>query len=1335
MKKTFSLILSLILALSQMSFQAFAKHEEDGYIFYEDFEDYKLSDDLPDGFSWGSIGADCTVSAKAQKFSDSHSTALRLTSEGAKTSYFSGKIEKTDISKGILKLSFSLMFENIPDASSYQQTVCVYGGTTSAPYTKGLRIDDGIVKYFSDPASRWKTSTTTAFMVPNVWYDFDIVSDFDSDKVTYYMNGKAIIDEKTGKIAETTGYKNTTTSISQIQLLVRTTHPQAAFGGAAYFDNISLSNSVKSGAFAADGNVLYENPSYLNLNFFSGVDLEKFDKDEITVKKYKSDDPAMTNGENLDFSIENLSPSNLTVNFGSEVTLDGFDKIEVDFGNNTNFENRCLAPVWFIKEKEDEEPITAAELYNSEKDGSYDVNLNLTNVEKTDIEYTDGASKESAFLFDKKASAPTTGYLKFERADGENVFQTGKIYELSFKIKIPESAYSVSNSDKTINIRGGFDALTDGETVVYPSGAARLLYFSNRYTTAGYFNEDIKKVSTVGGYNYSYNKNASIDGDFDALFDAAKWLDVKMTYYPDTKLYDVVFTNDSGKEYSCLSQNVFLSNSALTKAYALAYPDVDRNTIDGGLKSIDFGIQAKGGMKIVMDEILLTERENIPEEAFVKCVSFKNSEGENIRKDGNAYEPQIRKIDILFDGEIDADTILNTSVSGDNLPLYSVNYSAAKKTLSVDFEKPLSENKTYTVILPDTMNFKYGISQIPFETANGKFEISNLVSKVYDGKMRASVKVKNTASYANEPATLIVSSYKNGDAVNITASAILVGEGFDDTLYTAEADIGDCDTVKAFVLNNADLTHLLPYSEVKLADIGNAEKHEFEFSDGADGKFVTALVLSPDPSDRRNSYSLEALADSGAIYKIDAVSVKDGKYSFGFDINGASGKYTVYIADENGNIVEKSEIIHSDKTECENAQSLINSAVLSGDKDGVLNILKTYPCELGIEKIAIFKNAEISAEYVSELLFESVKNKALDISNMTDTQKRVGDICLAYALKNGKCSDIAEYGEIAEVFENEKFAKLYAKNVADTEKVAKRLSGKDITVSNLSAKLSEAAALEIIAEGQGFGNVKEIMTDFADEIGIDILRGTVDVYRRLDGNQFEDFDALGAEFNRIAPEKSTDGGGKGAPSKSTGSSSVTKGGFTGVTPNLPTPVEKEIFGDLNGFDWAKESINALYEKKIVSGKADGVFAPGDSIMREEFVKIIVGAFGIDGVSDKNFTDVSNGAWFENYIKKAFGAGIISGEGETFGVGKPITREDMAKIIYGVIKYKNLSLNTGNTAEISDISSVSDYASEAVKALYSANILKGNENGGFMPKSFATRAETAVIINRVLNYVK
>ena len=1335
MKKIISLLLAALIVFSTISFSVFAKLEDDGYIFYEDFENYRAEDALPDGFSWGGIGADCKVSAQPHKFSDIHSTALRLTSEGEKTSYFSANIEKTDISDGILKLSFSLMFDNIPDSSSYQQTVCVYGGTTSAPYTKGLRIDDGIVRYFSDPTSRWTTSTTTAFMMPNVWYNFDIVSDFANDKVTYYMNGKPLIDGKTGKIAETTGYKNTTTSISQIQLLVRTTHPQAAFGGAAYFDNISLSKSVKSGAFASEGNTLCENPTSLDVSFYSGVNLENFDKDKITVKKYKADDAIMTNGEDIAFSVEDLSSSGLKINFGSEVFLDSFEKIEIDFGGNTNFENRPLSPVWFVKEKA-AEPIVAAELYNSEKDGDYAADILLTDINKTDYAYTDGTSNKTAFLYDKPSDAPTTGYLNIVRNNGENIFECGKVYDLSFKIKILESAYSITKNEKTFNIRGVFDKKTDGETVVYPEGAARLLYFSNRYTTAGYFNEDIKKVSKIGSYDYAYNKNADIDGDAEALFAAQKWLDVKMTYYPDTKLYDVVFTNDAGKSYSALSQNVYLSNAACTKAYALAYPEVDRNTVDGGLKSIIFGIQAKAGAKFLMDDILLTERDVQTQNAVVKCAVLKNGDGENIRKQEGAYQPQIRRIDMLLDGEIDADKILNTYVSGDNLPLYTTSYNAVKKMLTIDFDRPLSENKSYVINLPDTMTFEYGITEIPFETSSGKFEVSSLVSKIYEGKMRASVKAKNTTSQVNEPATLIAASYKNGEKVNLTAKAISVGESFDDILYTDEVPTGDCDTVKAFIVNNADLTHLLPPSEIIVSERGESKKHTYEFSSDAEGDFVTALVLNPDPSDKRKSYSLEAISDDGAIYEMDTVKTENGKYLFGFDIDGTSGKYTLYIADENGNFAQKSEIIHSDKEECKSAQALINTAVLNEDKTEVLNIIKTYSCELGIEKIDIVRNGEIAKEYIADMLFNSVKNKPLDISDANSAQKRTGDICLVYALENGKTDDISEYALLAGTFENDSVKKWYSKNIANSKNVTKRLVCKGITLDSLAEKLSEAVALEIIAEGQGFGNVKEILTEFASDLGIDITRGTTEVYRELDGNSFDSFKDLAARFNLIAPSQSSQaGGGKGSPSKSSNSSSAIKGGFANTAPQIPSPLEKNAFNDLDGFDWAKESINALYEKKIISGKAEGMFAPSENIMREEFVKIIVEAFGIDGNTDKNFVDVNSGDWFEKYIKKAFGAEIISGEGDSFGVGKPIKREDMAKIIYGVIKQKNINLNIGESLEISDISSVSDYALEAVESLYSAKVLKGNESGCFMPKSFASRAEAAVMIKRVLDLVK
>ena len=68
MKKIISLLLAALIVFSTISFSAFAKYEDDGYIFYEDFEDYKAEDTLPDGFSWGSIGADCKVSSQTAAF-------------------------------------------------------------------------------------------------------------------------------------------------------------------------------------------------------------------------------------------------------------------------------------------------------------------------------------------------------------------------------------------------------------------------------------------------------------------------------------------------------------------------------------------------------------------------------------------------------------------------------------------------------------------------------------------------------------------------------------------------------------------------------------------------------------------------------------------------------------------------------------------------------------------------------------------------------------------------------------------------------------------------------------------------------------------------------------------------------------------------------------------------------------------------------------------------------------------------------------------------------------------------------------------------------------------
>ena len=77
----------------------------------------------------------------------------------------------------------------------------------------------------------------------------------------------------------------------------------------------------------------------------------------------------------------------------------------------------------------------------------------------------------------------------------------------------------------------------------------------------------------------------------------------------------------------------------------------------------------------------------------------------------------------------------------------------------------------------------------------------------------------------------------------------------------------------------------------------------------------------------------------------------------------------------------------------------------------------------------------------------------------------------------------------------------------------------------------------------------------------------------------------------------------------------------------------------------------------------------------------------------------------------------------------ITREDMAVIIANALEIK------GETAEFKDETEISDYAKSAVGGLYINGIIKGYEDGRFMPKENAARAEAAVLIYNCIMYME
>lgn len=251
------------------------------------------------------------------------------------------------------------------------------------------------------------------------------------------------------------------------------------------------------------------------------------------------------------------------------------------------------------------------------------------------------------------------------------------------------------------------------------------------------------------------------------------------------------------------------------------------------------------------------------------------------------------------------------------------------------------------------------------------------------------------------------------------------------------------------------------------------------------------------------------------------------------------------------------------------------------------------------------------------------------------------------------------------------------------------------------------------------------------------------VLKAMVGNNFKSADEVKTKFEKeskdaLAKQKesesksngTTGGGSKGG---SGGGGGVILGDVT-VKPDTgkddgkkddEKPEVKDEFTDLEGVEWAKSAISALYEKGIVAGDGDGKFDPSRNIKREEFVKMVVLAFGIEPKKGTNeFSDCTPGAWYEEYINAGVEAGLIKGvSADEFGIGRNITREDMAVIVARAMK---LDISA-ESETFTDDDEISDYAKDAVYAVKEKGVISGLGDGRFAPKMFATRAQAAKII--------
>lgn len=178
----------------------------------------------------------------------------------------------------------------------------------------------------------------------------------------------------------------------------------------------------------------------------------------------------------------------------------------------------------------------------------------------------------------------------------------------------------------------------------------------------------------------------------------------------------------------------------------------------------------------------------------------------------------------------------------------------------------------------------------------------------------------------------------------------------------------------------------------------------------------------------------------------------------------------------------------------------------------------------------------------------------------------------------------------------------------------------------------------------------------------------------------------------------------------------------------------KTFTDLDGYEWARMQIEALAGQGIIKGTSETTFSPGLNITRADFICLLVRALGFTAEVESNFSDVSQSDYFYKETGIAKKLGIVEGVGDGRLLPREnISRQDMMVIVSRAMKTAGMELG-GSASELSsfsDADQVAGYARDAAGQLVKEGIIMGS-GGRINPRGTATRAETAVIIYRILN---
>jgi len=508
------------------------------------------------------------------------------------------------------------------------------------------------------------------------------------------------------------------------------------------------------------------------------------------------------------------------------------------------------------------------------------------------------------------------------------------------------------------------------------------------------------------------------------------------------------------------------------------------------------------------------------------------------------------------------------------------------------------------------------------------------------------------------------------------------------------------------------------------------------------------LYLSGNSSHKNSDVSLRVFKKSDTATPSDFANVllfyqletdENGDYLGQFTMPGdaTSGYYIVYVSDE-----ENGEFYLAIEEE-------INACIKAfseTDENTIEATLKLYGQEKNVLGVSLSGDYSLFPKWSQKAMVEFIKEKKPEnLTDIINCYNKANEAAFLIAgdktkVKKALTANLLQ-NEIEEGIDIDLLSETY---VSSRQDISSSSYDKNLT-DYIRSSLRIASAISCVNT-----STKGVMTDVLEKYN-DVLEldldgkyekvSKVEVNKALVKKNFTSLEQIKAAFNKSVSavyKKNTSGQG----SSGTGGSSGSSGGGSavGFAPSVNKPAEPEneskkecLFKDIESVSWAKEAIVNLYGKGIISGYSEEEFKPDNEVTRAEFTKLVVSL-----MDDKNAEGTVN---FTDVTENDWFAPFVKkgvASGIINGAGTSFMpgsfiTREDAAVI--IYRFLNGKISLDKEESFADEADMAQYSKDAIKALSGAKIVNGMGNGCFMPKKTLTRAQAAVLINSVLNSLK